>query len=401
MSLFRFYLFLCLHLCTLSLFIVENSHRRLKLRLYNIGTKLNIKLDAALSIADAINIPYVGDWKYNYREKGMQTSSDDVLIAFIACLHYYNNNTTFSGDGVYKMRNLQSIFENLDLLPKLNQTLPSSAIHYLDMGCGIGSSLLIIAHKIRPLLSVGIEAQEASAALASLSVQEIFENDPTVNITILHQDLRQLRPSCDSISDISSLQSHQMYDLITANPPYLTLTNKTLSICDDSQRKYARFTFNGDVDEYVLTAKYVLAKTGRMIVSYWAKDNQRVYDAVAKAGLFVKTRVDVLMGARGTPIKDRRSSTGSLPDTPVLNTPNHPPTAADESPKPYMNIFVITHPPSGTDSSIDSDTSIVTLDLRFTRGVEATPQRYKVIQRWLDMRPRPLKRKAGSAATYE
>ena len=390
-------------MCTLSFFNVKNSNQRLKLRLYNTETKLNIKLDAALSIDDAINIPYVGDWKYNYREKGMQTSSDDVLIAFIACLHYYNNNTTFSSDG--QMRSLHRIFDNLDLLPTLDQTIPSSAISYLDMGCGIGSSLLLIAHKIRPLSSTGVEAQEGSAALASMSVKEIVMNDPTVKITILHQDLRQLRPSNDdNISNIGSAQPLHMYDLITANPPYITLTNKTLSICDDSQRKFARFTFNGDVDEYMLTAKYVLAKTGRMIVSYWAKDNQRVYDAVDKAGLFVKTRVDVLMGARDEAVNDRHSSTdfGSIPDAPDLTTPNSPSTTtAEELPKPYMNLFEITHPPSGIDSSLGTDTSIVTLDLQFTRGLEATPQRYKAIQRWLDMRPRPLKRKAVKVSSKE
>jgi tRNA1(Val) A37 N6-methylase TrmN6 len=103
----------------------------------------------------------------------------------------------------------------------LTRNLDSKPVStYVDMGCGIGSTLFLVAHSLPHSTKViGIEAQTESFNLASKTSEGILPSRP---IQILNQDLRvyldDQRP-LDACS--SSLIS--TCDLVTANPPYAQL----------------------------------------------------------------------------------------------------------------------------------------------------------------------------------
>lgn len=402
---------------------------------------------------DARNIPYVGEWKYWYREKGMQTSSDDVLVAFLASLWYcklpvYHVDgesdcvATGSTEGPRRsdyawIQSLRYLFDNIqERLPLVSSKCdsltgsgnsfseyPGSRQVYADLGCGVGSSLLLVAHTLRPALSLGVEVQAQSAALAARSAAEISSLDNcTSPIAVLHMDIRslcadpppahntdtdhrvdQLLRSLDISSSSSSSGgnfnhtdgSHDSWiraveelarsgaltgrcDLLTANPPYLPLTETTRSVPHDSQRRPARFEYHGGVEDYMQVVRRLLTPdTGRCVFSFWAKDTARVQAAVQAAGLRVRVRVDVLGGPYPTATLENGCRNENIATSDDL---------------PYLSVFEVIHTDCSVGATECSKMSVLTLDLRFHRGREATSGSYKAIQSWLKMRPRPLKR---------
>mmetsp|Transcript_20071 Transcript_20071/g.19368 ORF Transcript_20071/g.19368 Transcript_20071/m.19368 type:complete len:378 (-) Transcript_20071:12-1145(-) len=251
---------------------------------------------------DAIKCPYVGDWSYYYRLKGMQTSTDDIMVAFVACFPQLSETVSpFSSSVLSEMK--------ADGM-KVNR--------YIDLGCGVGSTLLLVSNTLRPNLSLGVEAQEQSANLLKRSLAELPEGAP--DIDVIHKDLRDLlntnvlsnvnkeNRNLNSVKDEMSVlndprgeRDHLLYgncNLITANPPYAALQSGTL--CKDAQRRSARFELRGSIDDYLLTAQDLLAADGRFITAFWSRDHVRVKLAVEAAGqLYIHKRFDVLMGATG------------------------------------------------------------------------------------------------------
>ena len=218
---------------------------------------------------DAIQSPYVGHWKYWFRTKGMTSSTDDVIVSLLAVYPNFNVETLKHGE---------------------KQTC-SKHFSYMDMGCGIGSSLLCVAHALRPHRSIGIEAQSQSVLLLQRTLDELPPDTDRPMITCLHQDLRQL-----SMDDYGSMWN--TFDLITANPPYAKLEEGTLPI--DPQRRSARFELRGGIEEYMLTGRRLLKDDGRMIFSFWSRDDERVIQAVAAAKLHIHRKIHIKMGKGGT-----------------------------------------------------------------------------------------------------
>lgn len=201
---------------------------------------------------DAVRKRYVGDWHYYYRQKGMKTTADDIIVAYMAC--FGKENDVRIG-------------------------------RYIDLGCGIGSTLLVVAHQLRPIQSIGIEAQVQSCTLLDRTLVEGIHDKSSIRI--LHGDLRSI--------EIESASA----DLITANPPYAPLTSGTL--CSDSQRRSARFEMRGGIEDYLQTACRLLSPKGRLVISFWAQrdGDARVRCAAVKADLTIIRRTGVKMGNKG------------------------------------------------------------------------------------------------------
>ena len=157
------------------------------------------------SITDIVHAPYVGRWSYYYRKAGMKTSADDIIVSYIACMGHSSSELT----------------------------------RYIDLGCGIGSCLLVVANQLRPTESIGVEGQSQSVRLLTRTLQEL--EDTNLNITVLHADIR----NCSIASGTAQL--------ITANPPYAPLKSGTL--CKDPQRRSARFEIRGGIEEYMHVAR--------------------------------------------------------------------------------------------------------------------------------------------------
>lgn len=308
---------------------------------------------------DAVNSPYVGPWSYWYRTKGMQTSTDDVIVAFVAAYPDLDENSR---------------------TPSISSFRKSSNAEircYADLGCGIGSTLLLVAHLLRPTkFSIGIEAQEQSARLLQRTLHELPNDAPDVRVA--HADLRTVLmdsvnngTESDTIKPFSILPIESVAhretlvgrcDLITANPPYAALQTGTL--CQDAQRRSARFELRGGIEDYLMTAKAMLSPSGRFVVAFWSRDDDRVQKAVESVGdLHVYRRFDVLMGEA-----DRND--------------------------PHLSVYDIRFKHSSIYPSIPGS-EIKILDITRDRATGGLNKNYEMIKNMLSCASRPLKRPVG------
>ena len=191
--------------------------------------------------ADAHRDRLVGDWWIWQRKRGHRTSTDDVLTAWLAAR---------SGRPTRR---------------------------YIDIGCGIGSVMLLTAHRLRPGETVGVEAQAQSAAMARRTVAELPTPPP---IRVVHGDLREV--------DAAALGR---FDLVTGSPPYLPLGTGVLS--PDAQRRACRFELRGGVEAYCASAARLLDDDGLFSVVFQTVWQDRVLAAAEAAGLVLREQVDV------------------------------------------------------------------------------------------------------------
>lgn len=178
-----------------------------------------------------------GDWRVYQRRRGHRYSIDDVATAYTA-VH-----------------------------------ARPDAERYLDLGCGIGSVLLMVAYKLPNALARGIEAQAMSAALARKNVER-----NGVRAEIVHADLR------DPIDGA--------YDLVTGTPPYKRAREGSPST--DEQRTYARIEMRGGIEDYLLAAARVLAPGGRFVACCDARAPERAIEGARAAGLAWIARRDIV-----------------------------------------------------------------------------------------------------------
>lgn len=147
-----------------------------------------------------------------------------------------------------------------------------------DMGCGIGSVLLMLAWKLPEARVFGIEALDLSADLAERSVAFNAIGD---RVTILRGDLR----------DVTKSWPHGRCDLVTGTPPYLP--EGTAIASPDPQRAAARIELRGGVEAYILAGAELLAERGALVLCADGRKPERVLTASAEAGLSPHHRHDV------------------------------------------------------------------------------------------------------------
>ena len=198
---------------------------------------------------DATHDELIGAWKIYQRKRGHRTSTDDFLTAWLA--------TDLRQD-----RRVE---------------------RYLDLGCGIGSVLLLAAYALRPDRSVGVEAQPQSALMARRTVSEL--PDPPA-IEIVSSDFRDV--------DVESLGT---FDLITGSPPYLPVGTGVMS--PDPQRRACRFEIRGGVEAYCEKAAELLEPNGELVLVFQTQWDDRVLAAAEACGFHLAARADVT--TRGEP----------------------------------------------------------------------------------------------------
>lgn len=190
---------------------------------------------------DAQRDRLVGDWWIWQRKRGHRTSTDDVLTAWLA-----------ARSGARPAR-------------------------YIDLGCGIGSVMLLTAHRLRPGETRGVEAQAQSVAMAQRTIAELPDPPP---IEVTHGDLRDV-----------TADGFGRFDLVTGSPPYLPLGTGVLS--PDAQRRACRFELRGGVEAYCAAAARVMADDGRFSLVFQTIWQDRVVAAGREAGLHLHEQVDV------------------------------------------------------------------------------------------------------------
>ena len=147
--------------------------------------------------ADATRNQCVGDWFIYQRKGGHRTSTDDLVTAWLAV-------TMAEGRPVRR---------------------------YLDLGCGIGSVLLMTVHALRPDYTLGVEAQPQSAVMARRTVGELRD---APLIEVLESDFRE-----------ANIGAMAKFDVITGSPPYLPVGTGVMS--PDAQRRACRFELRAEL----------------------------------------------------------------------------------------------------------------------------------------------------------
>jgi tRNA1(Val) A37 N6-methylase TrmN6 len=155
-----------------------------------------------------------------------------------------------------------------------------------DLGCGIGSVLMMVAWAKPGARVVGVEAQALSAALARRSIAYNGLDD---RCEVRLGDLRSE----------ATLADGPRFDLVTGTPPYIPLGHGIVS--GRAQRGPACFETRGGIEDYAARAAALLAPGGRFVACAGAAPEDRADRAVLAAGLRLVRRVDVVPRA-GKPV---------------------------------------------------------------------------------------------------
>jgi len=154
----------------------------------------------------------------------------------------------------------------------------------VDLGCGLGSVLLMLAYKLPRAHLIGVEAQAQSFALAR---RNVARNRVDGRVALHHMDLRS--------SALPELLGAD-HDLVTGTPPYQPPGQGTIS--PDSQRAHARVELRGGVEAYLAAAARLVAPTGRVVVCGDARTPERVRAGARDAGLQLLSERRVWPAAR-------------------------------------------------------------------------------------------------------
>jgi len=190
-----------------------------------------------------------GDWRIFQRTDGHRWSLDDLVTAW------------YAADGAPPTR-------------------------HADLGCGIGTVLLLLAWRFPALRGVGVEAQAVSIDLARRS---LAWNGVADRLEVRAGDLRD-----------ATLLPAAAFDLVTGTPPYLppgTATESTrvqVGPCHVEHR--------GGIEDYCVAAARLLAPGGRFVTCAGGAHTARVAAAAAAAGLGVVRRRDVVPRAGKAPL---------------------------------------------------------------------------------------------------
>jgi tRNA1Val (adenine37-N6)-methyltransferase len=127
---------------------------------------------------------------------------------------------------------------------------------FIDIGCGSGIILLILAKRFLNTKCVGLEIQEQLAALARKNSQM---NHLESRVEIVHGDARQVK----NIFPVHS------FDTAIFNPPYRKLHSGRINSLEE--KAIARHEIIGSLKYFLTAAKYLLKTKGTVFTIYPAK----------------------------------------------------------------------------------------------------------------------------------
>lgn len=150
----------------------------------------------------------------------------------------------------------------------------------LDLGTGIGSVALCLAHGLPEATIAAIEAQATSFSLLE---KNVARNGLLDRIFVRHGDLRD-----EGVIDALT-RAHGPFDLVTGTPPYFLPGEATLP--PDDQKAHARFELRGGIEAYLSAAGRAVGRDGVVVICASVRQRERLSAAAAEAGLgIVQTR---------------------------------------------------------------------------------------------------------------
>lgn len=134
----------------------------------------------------------------------------------------------------------------------------------VDLGTGSGIIPLILARRMTAPTIVGVEVQEAMADMAK---RTIMLNGFDKRISILHEDLRDMRSRFAASS----------FDLVVSNPPYYSVQDGRIN--PDEEKAIARHEIMAKMEDIVKISHYLVKPSGRMVIIFPAR---RIVDLLFK-----------------------------------------------------------------------------------------------------------------------
>jgi tRNA1(Val) A37 N6-methylase TrmN6 len=186
-----------------------------------------------------------GDWRIFQRVRGHRWSLDDLVTAWSATR-------------------------------ALGGREPARA---LDLGCGIGSVMMMIAWFFPHARCIGVEAQPMSAAMARRSLAWNGADD---RCEVRLFDLR----------DPALFGEGEKFDLVTGTPPYFPRGEGVES--EQPQKGPCRFEHRGGVEAYCAAGARRLGSGARLVLCAAAGEVDRVERGAREAALHVCTQLDVV-----------------------------------------------------------------------------------------------------------
>jgi len=197
-----------------------------------------------LQPADDESLSYLcGDWRLFQKRRGHRWSLDDLVTAWVAA------------------------------------PLGEGAEQVLDLGCGQGTVLLLLAWRLPGARLLGVEAQAERAALARRSIRY---DGVEGRCQVLEGDLR----------DPALLPADFQVSLLTGTPPYFPRGTGTESL--QPHALPCRFEVRGGVEAYLEAAARWLAPEGSAVFCSAALERERVEAAAGAAGLSLRDRLEVV-----------------------------------------------------------------------------------------------------------
>ena len=186
-----------------------------------------------------------GPWRIHQRRRGHRWSIDDLITAHVACA-----------------------------------ARPLATTH-LDLGCGIGSVLMLCAYRFRarPVSHVGVEAQAQSLVLCRAS---LALNGIAGRVQVRESDFRV----------DTAFPPGERFALVTGTPPYIPVGTGVAP--RDAQKAGARMELRGGVEAYALTAAAHLEVGGVVVVCGDGRRPERTEAAARAAGLWVTSWLELI-----------------------------------------------------------------------------------------------------------
>jgi tRNA1(Val) A37 N6-methylase TrmN6 len=218
----------------------------------------------------------------------------------------------------------------------------------LDLGCGIGSVLLMVADRVADVRAVGVEAQDVSFALAE---RNVACSGFAERVAVHAGDLR------DAALIDRLVWEGGRFELITGTPPYKALGTATMS--PDTQRAHARVELRGGVEAYLRAAARALAPNGLFVMCAESGLLGRVRAGAREAGLVRLKQLDVI------PMLERKAGLFSVHSFALAAARSAADGAAAEA-GPIVNEQLVLRDAQGARTA-------AALDLRAFFGLRANP----------------------------
>ncbi len=195
-------------------------------------------------------------------------------------------------------------------------SIAPDARRVLDLGTGLGSVSLSLAHALPEARVVGVEAQDVSFQLLSANVAR---NALSSRMRIEHGDIRD-EPLIDRL-----VNEEGLFDLVTGTPPYFLPHEATQP--PDSQKAHARFELRGGVEVYLHAAARAVSDTGAIVLCASVKQRARLDQAIAAEQLTLHAQRE-LVPREG---KDALFLLVTVRRTPCASVTVHPPFVARDA----------------------------------------------------------------------